>query len=142
MATGWTIQDWQGQGILSSPKHPVLYWWVMGSCLAEKQWEREVDHVSSSSAEIKNEWSCTSTPPMYLHGADRDNSTFFNFCGRILLLYLRKEKEVEEDTSCGLLLCTVCLQCARSCLTCGTVSLNNFCIHESLSLALFIAVTP
>ena len=25
MATGWTIQDCQGQGILSSPKHPASY---------------------------------------------------------------------------------------------------------------------
>jgi hypothetical protein len=113
----------------------------MGSCLAEKQWEHEVDHISSSSAEIKNERSRTSTPPMYLHGADRDYFTFFNVCGRILLLYLRKEKEVEEDTSYGLVLYSVCLQCARICLTCGTVSLN-FCIYESLSFALFIAVTP
>ena len=86
----------------------------MGSCLAEKQWECEVEHASSSVAEIKNEWSCTSTPPMYLHGADRDSCTFFDCCWRILLLHLRKEKEVEEDISCGLLMYTVCLQCARS----------------------------
>ena len=83
----------------------------MGSCLAEKQWEHEFDHLSSSSAEIKNEWSCTSAPPMYLHGADRDNSTYFNCCWRIFLLYLRKEKEVEEDISYGLLLYTVSAVC-------------------------------
>ena len=114
----------------------------MGSCLAEKQWECEFDHTSSSSAEFKNKWSCTSAPPIYLHGADRDNSTFFNFCGRILLLYLRKEEEIEEDIAFCLLLYTVCQQCARSCLTCGTASLNNFRIHEFLSFALLIAVTP
>jgi hypothetical protein len=45
----------------------------MGSCLAEKQWEHEVDHAPSCSAEIKNEWSCTSTPPLYLCGAVKDN---------------------------------------------------------------------
>ena len=38
--------------------------------------------------------------------------------------------------------CTLCVQCARSCLTCGTASLNNFHIHEFLSFALLIAVTP
>ena len=36
----------------------------------------------------------------------------------------------------------MCQQCARSCLTCGTASLNNFRIHEFLSFALLIAVTP
>jgi hypothetical protein len=112
-----------------------------GFLTVEKQWEYEVVHPSSSSVEIKNEWSCNSAPPMYLHGADRDNCTIFNCGWRILLLYLRKEKEVEEDISCGLLLSTVCVQCARSCLTCGTASLNIFCIHEFLSFALFIAVT-
>jgi hypothetical protein len=45
----------------------------MGSCLAEKQWEHKVDRASSFNAEIKNEWSCTCTPPMYLCGAERDN---------------------------------------------------------------------
>jgi len=54
--------------------------WVMGSSLAEKQWEHEVDHTSSSSAEIKSEWSCTSAAPMCLHGADRDNCAFFKRC--------------------------------------------------------------
>jgi len=53
-----------------------------------------------------------------------------------------KKRRVEEDISCGVLLYTVCLQCARSCLTYGTASLNNFRIHESLSFALLIAVTP
>jgi hypothetical protein len=107
----------------------------------EKQWEHEVDHPASSSVEIKNEGNCNSSPTMYLHGADRDNSNFFNCCWGILLLYLRKEKEVEEDISCGLLLYTVCVQCARSCLTRGTISMNNFRIHEFVSFALLIAVT-
>ena len=104
---GWTIQDWQGQGILSSPKHPASYSVGNGFLPAEKQWEHEFNHASSSSAEIKNEWSSASAPPM--HGAGRDNFTFCNFCGRNLLLYLRKEKEVEGDISYGLLLYTVCL---------------------------------
>jgi len=79
---------------------------------------------------------------MYLNGAHMDRFTFFNFCVRILLLYIRKGKDVKEDISYGLLLYTVCLQCAKSCLTCGTASLNNFHIHEFLSFALLIAVTP
>jgi hypothetical protein len=140
-ATGWKIQDCQRQGILSFPKQPASYSVGNGFLPVEKQWEYEVDHPTSSSVEIKNKWSCTSVPHMYLHGADRDNCTFFNCCWRILLLYLRKEKEVEEDISCGLLY-TVCVQCARSCLTCGTVSLNNFLIHDFLSFAQWIAASP
>jgi len=29
-----------------------------------------------SSAEIKNEWSCISAPPVYFHGMDRNNITY------------------------------------------------------------------
>ena len=35
-----------------------------------KRLEREVNHVPSSSAEVKNEWSYTSTPYTCLHGVD------------------------------------------------------------------------
>jgi len=30
--------------------------------------KREADHLPPSSAEVKNAWSCTSTPPSSLHG--------------------------------------------------------------------------
>jgi hypothetical protein len=36
---------------------------------------RDVYHLSPSSAEVKNEWSCTSTPTMYLHGVHRASLT-------------------------------------------------------------------
>jgi len=41
---------------------------------------REVFHSSPSSYEIKNEWNYTSSPPLCLHGVDRENFTvtFFN----------------------------------------------------------------
>jgi hypothetical protein len=32
----------------------------------------EVNQLSPSSVEVKNEWSYTSTPPICLHGGDRD----------------------------------------------------------------------
>jgi hypothetical protein len=35
--------------------------------------ERSVHHSSPSSAEVKNEWSSTSAPPVCLKGFDRDN---------------------------------------------------------------------
>jgi len=41
-----------------------------------KRARREVDHSSLYRAEVKNEWSHTSTPPTCLHGADRENFTF------------------------------------------------------------------
>jgi hypothetical protein len=38
---------------------------------------REVRHSLASSAKVKNELSYTSTPPIHLNGADRDNFTFY-----------------------------------------------------------------
>jgi hypothetical protein len=39
-----------------------------GSLPGEKRPEREADHSPPSSAEVKNAWSYTSTPPIHLHG--------------------------------------------------------------------------
>jgi len=36
----------------------------------------EVDDSRSSSAEVRNEWSSTSSPNIYLHGVERENFTF------------------------------------------------------------------
>ena len=36
---------------------------------------REVNHIPSSHGEIKNEWSYNFTPPIRLHGANRENFT-------------------------------------------------------------------
>ena len=33
----------------------------------------DADHSAPSSADVKNEWSYTSSPPICLHGVDRDN---------------------------------------------------------------------
>jgi hypothetical protein len=40
-----------------------------------KRPRRNVHHSPPTSAEVKNAWSCTSTPPVYLHGVDRENFT-------------------------------------------------------------------
>jgi hypothetical protein len=58
--------------------------WVPGALsLGVKRPGREADHSPLSSAEVKNAWSYTSTPPISLHGAvlslkkkHRDNFTF------------------------------------------------------------------
>ena len=43
------------------------------------------NHSPPSSAEVKNEWSCASPPPIYLHDMDRDKfmlqSNFLNIFG-------------------------------------------------------------
>jgi len=39
----------------------------------------EADHSSPSVVELKNEWSSTTTPPIYLHGVYRGNFKLFNF---------------------------------------------------------------
>ena len=45
---------------------------------------RVVDYSPSSGAEVENDWSYISAPPISLHGMDMDNfASFFNF----LLLY-------------------------------------------------------
>jgi hypothetical protein len=36
----------------------------------------EVNHSSPSSAKVKNEWNNISTPPVRLHGVDRETFTF------------------------------------------------------------------
>jgi hypothetical protein len=41
-----------------------------------KRTGRESNHLPASSAEVKNEWSYTSSPPICLHGVHRENFTF------------------------------------------------------------------
>jgi hypothetical protein len=36
----------------------------------------EIDHLALTNAEVKNEWSYTSTPPLCHHGINRDYSVF------------------------------------------------------------------
>jgi hypothetical protein len=45
-------------------------------CGVKPSW-LEVDHLNSSSAEVMDEWSHTSTPSVCLHGVERDTFTFF-----------------------------------------------------------------
>jgi hypothetical protein len=49
--------------------HPVSYPMDTGGLsLGVKRPGREADHSPPSSAEVKNAWSYTSTPPIHLHG--------------------------------------------------------------------------
>jgi len=40
---------------------------------------RDVNHRPPSNAEVKNEWSYTSIPPICLYGVDNENFNFFTF---------------------------------------------------------------
>jgi hypothetical protein len=46
-----------------------------GNSVKVKQVERDADHWPLSTAETKNEWSYTSTPPTRLHGVHKNNFT-------------------------------------------------------------------
>jgi hypothetical protein len=53
---------------LWSPPQPPIQW-VPGALFLEvKRPKRDADHSPPSSAEVKNKWSYTSTPPVRLHG--------------------------------------------------------------------------
>jgi hypothetical protein len=57
---------------------------VPGLILGGKRRRPEVYHSPPPSAEVKNEWSITSTSPLYLHDVGRYNSTFFFYFGVII----------------------------------------------------------
>ena len=52
---------------------------VPGFTLEVKRRRLEAYHSPSPSVEFINEWSYTSTSPVYLHGVDRYNFTFYIF---------------------------------------------------------------
>jgi hypothetical protein len=53
----------------SPPRPPASYQWVPAALsLGVKRLRCEADHSPISSAEVKNAWSYTSTPPIRLHG--------------------------------------------------------------------------
>jgi hypothetical protein len=53
--------------------------WVPGSLRGQRRPEREVNHSLPSSAQVKNEWSCTSTLAICLHGLGRESVTILPF---------------------------------------------------------------
>jgi hypothetical protein len=69
------------------PAQPFIHW-VLGFFSGDKAAGAEVDHSFPSYAEVKNEWSCTSSPPVCLYGVHRDSFTFFTpeFRGSIFRL--------------------------------------------------------
>jgi hypothetical protein len=58
------------------PAQPSVWWILAVLSPGVKRLGHEADHPPSSSAEIKNEWSYTSTFLVCIYGAYRDNFTF------------------------------------------------------------------
>ena len=69
--------------LFSSPKRPDRLWGPPSFVFNEYRRSfqevnrpgREANHSPPSNTEVKNEWSCISTPPVYLNGVGRDNFT-------------------------------------------------------------------
>jgi hypothetical protein len=57
------------------PAQPHIQWAPGFFPEVKRPW-REVNHTPPSSAEVKNEYSYTSTSPLWLYGVDRENSFF------------------------------------------------------------------
>jgi hypothetical protein len=58
------------------PTQPPIQW-VLGCLPGVRRPRRDADHSAPSSIEVKNECRHTSTPPVCLHGLDRDSCTFY-----------------------------------------------------------------
>jgi hypothetical protein len=86
-ATCWTVwgsNPVTGKRFSSSPNRPDRFWDPPGLLLngyrisfrEEKRPGRELNHIPPFSADVKNEWKHTSTPPTHLCGMDKNNLTF------------------------------------------------------------------
>jgi len=81
--TGWTIRGWNPgkskrffsrQSVSTgSGAHPASYLIVTAVILWGQRGRAVVLNTEYPSTLVKNGWSHTSSPPMYLHGVDRDN---------------------------------------------------------------------
>ena len=71
------------KSVFFSANRPALLWGpssllfngYQGSLPGAKRLGREVSHLPPSNVEVKNEWSYTCSPPIRLHGVDKDNCT-------------------------------------------------------------------
>jgi hypothetical protein len=83
LRTGWPRQGEEE----FSPNRPDGLWGLSSLLFSGhprpfpgvKRSRRYVDHPPPPKAEVKNEWSYTSTPPIHLHGVDRNNFTLIPF---------------------------------------------------------------
>jgi hypothetical protein len=82
----------------SSLQPPIQ--WVPGALfLAVKRPRLEADHSPPSSAEVKNAWSYTSTPPISLHGVVLSNTSTYTLfiagISNVVPLWILQAEKVE-----------------------------------------------
>jgi len=65
-----------------------------------KQRKHEVNHFSPPSAEVKNEWSCTSTTPIFLKVMDMESFTYFT-TKNLSVLFLKRGQSIPCPYSVG-----------------------------------------
>jgi len=71
----WSSSLYLNGALISLDNHCSCSMGTGGSFPALKQLWHEISHSPPSSAEVKNDWSYTSTPPVCLCDMDRDNCT-------------------------------------------------------------------
>jgi hypothetical protein len=57
----------------------------------------EVNHLPPPSAEVKNEWSYTSAPPIRIHGTDRDKYYKLIITNSVSIINTRQHKKMWGD---------------------------------------------
>jgi hypothetical protein len=77
---GWGIFLFSKTVQTAPGAHPASYSIGNGVLPGLKLLKRDADHSTPSTAQVKNEWSCTSTPPICPHGMDRDKFKFYTYC--------------------------------------------------------------
>jgi hypothetical protein len=75
---------------------------VLGAYFQETEWlECEADHSPSSSAKVKSEQTCTSTPVVCLHSMYRDNFVFTFFYYPVTFVFKTLHVEDKNTFICG-----------------------------------------
>jgi len=77
----------------------ILFNGYQGSLPALKQLGHEINHSPPSSAQVKNDWSYTSTPPVCLCGMDRENCTCLTTVLGVDLSYTLSNGDKDEYIS-------------------------------------------
>jgi hypothetical protein len=72
----WLLNFGRGKRLAYGPTHLSVKS-ATGFFPGVKRLGHELGHSPPSSAKVKNEWSCTSSPCICLHGVDRENTAFF-----------------------------------------------------------------
>ena len=106
----WTVRgsnSGRGKKFFSSPEHPDMLWGPPSLGYRDSsprvKWQgHEVYHSPSTSVKVKNGWSYICTPPIYLHGVEKENFTFYKiwvtgFLGPIRNLVCWTEHRILES---------------------------------------------